>query len=196
MNVPQIRLQSTSASLSIRTTPGRMDIEQPPAELDIQQPQAKMEIERKPSKLTIDQTEARADMDLKSVRRRIEEYSQQGYEDWLAGLARVAQDGDELMMIENGGDAIAAQAKRNSEDPMYEFNIGWIPSAGSVKISYDPGSVKVNIEPQKVVNHSRPQKPNIQYSPAQVDVSLKRYADLQIDFANLKHVGINYEQEI
>jgi hypothetical protein len=196
VNVPQIRLQSTSAALSIRTTPGQMDIEQPPGELDIQQPQAKMEIERTPSKLTIDQTEARADVDLKSVRRRIEEYSQQGYEDWLAGLARVAQDGDELMMIENGGDAIATQAKRNSEDPMYEFNIGWIPSAGNAKISYDPGSVKVNIEPQKVVNHSRPQKPNIQYAPAQVDVSLKRYADLQIDFANLKHAGINYEQEI
>jgi Family of unknown function (DUF6470) len=196
VNIPQIRLQSTSAALSIRTTPGRMDFEQPPAELDIQQPQAKMEIERTPSKLTIDQTEARADIDLKSVRRRIEEYSQQGFEDWLAGLARVAQDGDELMMIENGGGAIAAQAKRNSEDPMYEFNIGWIPSAGSVKIGYDPGSVKVNFEPQKVVNHSRSQKPNIQYTPAQVDVSLKRYADLQIDFANLKHVGINYEQEI
>ncbi|BCB05700.1 DUF6470 family protein [Bacillus sp. KH172YL63] len=196
MNVPQIRLQSTSGAIDIRTTPGKMEMEQPAAELDIQQPQAKMEIERKPSQLTIDQTEARADMDLKSVRRRIEEYSRQGYEDWLSGLARVSQDGDELMMIEKGDGAIAEQAKRNSEDPIYDFNIGWVPSAGSVKISYDPGSVKVNIEPQKVVNHSRPQKPEIQYTPAKVDVSLKRYADLQVDLANLKHVGINYEQEI
>ncbi|NMH68883.1 hypothetical protein HF072_08795 [Bacillus sp. RO3] len=196
MNVPRIRLQSTSAAITIRTTPGRMDIEQPPAQLDIQQPQAKMEIERKPSKLTIDQTEARADMDLKSARRRIEEYSRQGYEDWLSGLARVAQDGDELMMIENGGDAIAAQAKRNSEAPMYDFNIGWIPSAGSVNINYEPGSVKVNVEPQKVINHTRKQKPNIHYTPAQVEVSLKRYADLQIDFDHLRHVGIKYEQEI
>ncbi|MFC7785935.1 DUF6470 family protein [Rossellomorea sp. GCM10028870] len=196
MNIPQIRLQSTPAELGIQTTPGRMDIEQPKAELDIQQPAGKMEIERRPSRLTIDQTEARADMDLKSVRRRIEEYSRQGYEDWLAGLARVAQDGDELMMVEHGGNAIADQAKRNSESPMYDFNIGWIPSAGSVKIGYDPGSVRVNFEPQKVINNSRPQKPTIHYTPAQVDISLKRYADLQIDFANLKHVGINYEQEI
>jgi Family of unknown function (DUF6470) len=196
LNIPQIRLQSTPAELGIQTTPGRMDIEQPRAELDIEQPTGKMEIERRPSKLTIDQTEARADMDLKSVRRRIEEYSQQGYEDWLSGLARVAQDGNELMMVEHGGNAIADQAKRNSEPPMYDFNIGWIPSAGSVKIGYDPGSVKVNFEPQKVINNTRPQKPTIQYTPAQVDISLKRYADLQIDFANLKHVGINYEQEI
>jgi hypothetical protein len=196
MNFPQIRLQSTPSSIGIKTTPGKLKVETPPPALDIQQPKAKMEIERRPSKLTIDQTEARADMDLKSVRRRIEDFAKQGYEDWLSGLARVAQDGDELMMIENGGNAIAAQAKRNSENPMYDFNIGWIPSAGSVKIQYDPGEVNVKFEPQKVINNTQVVKPYINVSKAQVDISLQKYADLQIDFVNLKHVGINYEQEI
>ncbi len=196
MNFPQIRLQSTPAAIGITTTPGRMEIEQPPAELDIQQPKAIVEIERRPSKLTIDQTEARADVDLKSIFRRTRDAKEQGYQDWLSGLARVASDGDELMMIENGGGAIAAQAKRNSEDPIYEFNIGWIPSAGSVKIQYDPGSVSIHAEPQKAIINSRVQKPIINHTPAQVEISLKRYADLKIDFVNLKHVGINYEQEI
>jgi hypothetical protein len=196
MNFPQIRMQSTPASIGIKTTPGKLEVETPPPALDIQQPKAKMEIERRASKLTIDQTEARADMDLKSVRRRIEDFARQGHEDWLAGLARMAQDGDELMRIENGGNAIAEQAKRNSEDPMYDFNIGWIPSAGSVKIQYDPGEVKVNFEPQKVINNTQVVKPHINVSKAQVDISLQKYADLKIDFVNLKHVGVNYEQEI
>ncbi|MGR3765855.1 DUF6470 family protein [Rossellomorea sp. NS-SX7] len=196
MNFPQIRLQSTPASIEVKTTHGKVEIETPPPSLNIQQPKAKMEIERRPSKLTIDQTEARADMDLKSVRRRIEDFASQGYQDWLSGLARVAQDGDELMMIENGGNAIAEQAKRISEKPMYDFNIGWIPSAGSVKIQYDPGEVKVNIEPQKIINNTQVVKPKLNVTKAQVDISLQRYADLQIDFVNLKHVGTNYEQEI
>jgi hypothetical protein len=196
MNFPQIRMQSTPASIGIKTTPGKLEVETPPPALDIQQPKGKMEIERRPSKLTIDQTEARADMDLKSVRRRIEDFARQGHEDWLAGLARMSQDGDELMRIENGGNAIAEQAKRNSEDPIYDFNIGWIPSAGSVKIQYDPGEVKVNIEPQKVINNTQVVKPHINVSKAQVDISLQKYADLQIDFVNLKHVGVNYEHEI
>ena len=196
MNLPQIRLQSTPSTLEIRTNAGRVEIETPPPSLNIHQPKAKMEIERRSSKLTIDQTEARADMDLKSVRRRIEEFSRQGYEDWLSGIARMAQDGDELMMIENGRNVIAEQARRNSENPMYEFNIGWIPSAGSVKIQYDPGNVKVNIEPQKVINNTQVQKPIVNVSKAKVDISVKRYADLQIDFVNLRHVGIQYEQEI
>ncbi len=196
MDFPQIRLQSTSAAIAIKTTPGKIEMNQPPAELDIQQPKAKMEIERKPSKLTIDQTEARADMDLKSIGRRIEEFAKQGYEDWLAGLARVSQDGDQLMRIEEGGNAIADLAKQNSEDPMYEFNIGWVPSAGSVKIHFEPGSVKINIDPQQVINNSRPQKPYVNISKAEVDIRMQRYADLQIDFVNLKHVGVNFEQVI
>ena len=196
MNVPQIRIQSSQAAISIQTTPGRMEIEQPPAQLDLQQPQAKMDIRRTEGKLSIDQTEARADMDLKSIRRRIEEFSQQGYKGWLEGIARMSQDGDELMRIENGGNAIADISKRNGEDPIYDFNIGWIPKAGSVKMHFEPGKVDINIEPQRVINHSRPQKPIIHHIPSQVEIGLQRYADLKIDFANLKYVGINYEQEI
>ncbi|MDW4528208.1 DUF6470 family protein [Rossellomorea marisflavi] len=182
MNIPQIRIQSINATISISTTPGQFDMQQPNADVDIQQPQAKMYIERTPSKLTIDQSEARADMDLKSIRRRIEDFANQGYQDWLEGMARVSGDGDELMMIENGGNALTEQAERNSTGPIYDFNIGFIPSAGSVKIGYDPGSVRVNIEPQRVINNTRTNKPIVDFTPAKVNVGMQRYADLKIDW--------------
>ncbi|WP_409252010.1 DUF6470 family protein [Bacillus sp. SCS-153A] len=193
MSFPQIRLSSTSAAIQINTTSGKMEIEQPPAKLDIQQPQAKLEMERRPAKLTIDQTEARADVDLKSVFRRTRDAAELGRQDWLQGLARLASDGDELMMIESGSGPIADQAKRNSEDPMQEINIGWVPSHGSVKISYEPGEVKINVEPQKVRNNSKAQKPVINYTPAHIKINLSRYNELKIDFENLRHVGINFE---
>ncbi|WP_239587531.1 DUF6470 family protein [Bacillus pakistanensis] len=196
MNFPQIRLQSTPAKIEIQTKPGRMEIEQPPAKLDLQQPKGKLDIEHIPSKLTIDQTEAWADMDLKHISRRIAEFAKQGYEDWLSGLARVSQDGDELMKIENGGNPLAEQAKRNSENPSYDFNIGWIPSAGSVKINYDPGDVNIHFEPHRVINNTKPQKPIIEHVPAKVNIKLKQYSDMKIEFENLKHVGVGYEQEI
>lgn len=196
MEFPQIRLQSIFGQTEIRTQQSKLEIEQPKAELSIQQPSAELNIDRKPARLTIDQTEARADMDLKHISRRIEEAAQQGYQDWLAGLARVSQDGDELMMIENGGQPIADQAKWNSESPMLDFNIGWIPSAGSVKIGYDPGEVDVNWKTNKPVIESRTTKPIISYTPGKAEVSLKQHPSLKIDFTNLKHVGINYEQSI
>jgi hypothetical protein len=196
MQFPQIRLQSTFGQTEINTRKAVQEIEQPKAELSIQQPAAELDIQRTPSKLTIDQSKAREDMDLKNISRRIEEFAQQGYQDWISGLARVSQDGDELMMIENGGHAIAEQAKRNSETPMLDFNIGWIPSAGSVKIGYNPGKLDINWKVNKPIIESEINKPIHNYTPGKAEVSLKTYPSLKIDFENLKYLGINYEQSI
>lgn len=196
MQLPQIRLQSTFAQTEINTYKSVLEIEQPKSELSIQQPKAELDIHRTPSRLTIDQTKAREDVDLKHISRRIEEAAQRGYQDWLSGLARVSQDGDEFMMIENGGHPIAAQAQRNSETPMLDFNIGWIPSAGGVKLNYNPGEVDLNWKVNKPIIESKINKPIINYSPGKAEVSLKEYSSLKIDFENLKYVGINYEQSI
>ncbi|MFC3886530.1 DUF6470 family protein [Bacillus songklensis] len=196
MQLPQIRLESTNARIKLNIEKPVQEIQQPQAELSIEQPAAELNIERTPSKLTIDQTKAREDMDLKHISRRIEEAAQQGYQDWLDGLERRAQDGDELMRIENGGDAIAEQAKRNSEPPIYDFNIGWIPSANSVQISYDPGKVDIQWKQNKPIINARVNKPILNYEPGKTNVELARYASLKVDFENLKYVGINYEQKI
>jgi hypothetical protein len=196
MQFPQIRLQSTFGQTEINIRQSVQEIEQPKADLSIQQPTAELDIQRTSSKLTIDQSKAREDMDLKNISRRIEEFAQQGYQDWLSGLGRLSQDGDELMMIENGGNAIAEQAKRNNEPPMLEFNIGWIPSASSVKIGYDPGRVDINWKVNKPIIDSKINKPIHNYTPGKAEVNLKTYPSLKIDFENLKYVGTNYEQSI
>ncbi|WP_226643238.1 DUF6470 family protein [Mesobacillus subterraneus] len=196
MQFPQIRLQSTFGQIEINTHNAKLVFEQPIAELSIQQPTAELDINRTPLKLSIDQTKAREDMDLKNISKRIEEFAQQGYQDWLSGLERVSQDGNELMMIENGGNAIADQAKRNSESPMLDFNIGWIPSMGSVKVGYYPGQVNINWKINKPIIESRINEPLVDYLPGKVEVGLKEYPSLKIDFENLKYVGSNYEQLI
>jgi hypothetical protein len=192
MNLPQIRLESTLAKIAIETTPPVQEIEQSPAELDMQQPPAEIKIEKTPAKLTIDQTKAWEDMDLKHIFRRIEEFAQQGYEDWLEGMARVSRQGDELMRIEDGGDPIAEQAKENSEDPMYEFNIGWVPSHFSVKTNYEPAKVHIDIEVNKPIIKTKINKPIINYTPGKVTTELAQ----KIDFVNLKFVGTNFEISI
>lgn len=182
MNIPQIRLQSTSAQIEFSTRQGELFIEQPPGELQIEQPQADMNITRIPGKLTIDQTQARADVDLKSVRRRIEEAAQLGKQEVLAGIARRIRDGEQLMKIENGFQAISSIATRNGEGPQKEFGLGYIPQAGSVKTSYDPGNVELDIQPNKPKIHFQINKPNISFNRGEVEINLKQYASLKIDF--------------
>ncbi len=193
---PQIRMQSTNALIEINTSKGSFDIQQPKADLSIEQPKAEMTIDRTPSNLSIDQIKAREDVDLKSARKRIEEAAQLGKRAVLEGIARRVSDGDELMRIENKGNPIPAQAKRNSEGPEKKFGIGWIPSAGSVEIDYTPGKVDINWKRNKPIIESSQNKPIINYNPAQVEIKLKQYNSLKIDFENLKFVGTNYEQSI
>ncbi|WP_449537806.1 DUF6470 family protein [Ferdinandcohnia sp. Marseille-Q9671] len=196
MKLAQIRLESQYAKIGIQTTKPIQEIQQPQAELTIEQPKAEMAIETTPGKLTIDQTEAWADMDLKHVSRRIAEAADKGYQDSLEGIARRAQEGSELMRIENGGSPITQIAKRNSEGPEPQFNIGWIPSHFSVKTNYVPAKVDIQVKTNKPVINSSVNKPIHDYTPGKVDVGLEQRQSLKIDFTNLKYIGVNYEQEI
>lgn len=182
MRIPQIRIQTTPAQIEITTQKGQMLIEQRQGDLQIEQPQATVNITRIPGKLTIDQTQARADVDLKSIRKRIEEAAQLGKQDLLAGISRRAQEGEELMKIENGFRAISSISKRNSDGPKKEFNIGWIPRAGSVNIEYDPGKLEIEAKPNKPIINFEVNKPNLTPIPSEVSIRLKQYADIKIDF--------------
>jgi hypothetical protein len=174
VKIPQIRLESTSGQISIQTRNAVNQIQQPKADLSIEQPKADLTMKTRPSKLTIDQSQARADVDLKSISRRWEEFAQKGYQDFLAGVARRAQQGDELMKIENGGNPIANQAKQNSQKPKKEFGLGFIPSAGSVKIQYEPAKVEIEVQPNKPNINVKVNKPIYEYEPGKVDIHLQR----------------------
>jgi hypothetical protein len=196
MKLPQIRLESQFAQIQMNTTPATQTIEQPQADLDIQQPKAELHIETTPSKFTVDQSQAWADMDLKPILKRIEEFAKNGYQDWLNGIARRAHEGNTMMRIENGGNVLATIAKNNSESTTYEFNIGFIPSLFSVKTFIEPSKLDIQWDIKKVINNTKIRKPIIEYNPGQIDIGIKQYEDLKINFSNLKLVGTNYEQEI
>ncbi len=182
LDIPKLRVSTTPAKMSISTTKAVLEIQQPPSDISLEQPKAEVQIETDIGKLSIDQTEAWADMDLKSFFRRGDEFAQQGYQDWLAGIERNVQDGDELMKIENGFQAIAGQAERNSVSPIYDFNIGWIPKAGSVKMSYEPGKVNIDVKPQKPRVNIKANLPIINFTPGKVNIDVKQYSSIKIDF--------------
>ncbi|MGC4377976.1 DUF6470 family protein [Fictibacillus sp. Mic-4] len=182
MHIPQLRMESTKAQVQLTITKPIQEMEQPPAELSIEQPKAELKIDRTPGKLTIDQTKAWEDMDLKHIFRRIEEFAQNGHRDWLEGIARRARQGDELMRIENGGNPIKAQAKENSEKPVHEFNIGFIPSPFSVKTNYEPGRLDIEWETyQKPVINVQVHQPKHNYTPGTVHVEMKQWPSLKIE---------------
>lgn len=196
MKLPQIRLESQPAMIQMNSKIATQSIEQPTAGLDIQQPPAELHIERTPAKFTVDQSQAWADMDLKPISKRNEEFAQNGYQDWLDGIARRAEEGDRMMRIEEHGNPIPSIAKENSMLPTYEFNFGLVPSPFSVKTYYEPSKLDIQWDTKKPTINVKVNKPIIEYNPGHVDVSMKQYQSLKIDFTNLYNVGSNYETEI
>lgn len=196
MQFPQIRLQSQMARIQITQRSGQLSIEQPKAIQSIEQPKADLKIETTPSKLTIDQTQAWNEMGLKNVFVRTREVAQHGHQDVMKGIARRIREGTELMEIENDGNPIKRHGKQNSEGEPKQFNIGWIPSHGSVKINFQPAKVDINVTPSRALIDTQIQKAIIDYQHGSTEIDILKQNSLSIDFENLKHHGINFEINI
>ncbi|UGB30438.1 DUF6470 family protein [Metabacillus sp. B2-18] len=188
MEFPQLRMESTSAQIGIQTKNAKNYIQQPMADLSIEQPKAELSIITTSPRLTIDQSQARADVDLKSISQRVDEFSQKGYQDLLAGIARRVNQGNQLMKIENSGNPIVSQAKQNSEKPAKEFGITFVPSYGSIKINYEPAKVYIEAKENKPKIDVKLNKPNVQYEQGNVEIYLQKRNELKIsvDFVDIK----------
>jgi Family of unknown function (DUF6470) len=185
MDLPYLRMESKFGQLGLNITKSEQSIEQPLAEITIEQPNAKLLIERIKGKLSIDQSKAWEDMDLKSINKRIEEFAANGFQDNMEGIARAAQQGDQLMRIEDKGNVIAMQAKNNSRSREFEFNIGWIPSLFSVRISYDPSKLNIEWNIDKPIVTAKINKPQIDYIPGKVSGEMLQYPELNIEVVGL-----------
>src|SRR5690606_24014082 len=108
MQFPQIRMESQFAQISMTQTSAKLEISQPKAEIAMEQPKSEISIRTEPGKLTIDQTQAWEAMDLMNITRRNEKIAQKAIQDVLAGMERIARQGQELMQIENNGNPIVA----------------------------------------------------------------------------------------
>ena len=181
MNIPQLQIQTTRGILGLQITKPIQEIEQPRATLTQQQPAAILEIFTTRSQLSIDTTEARADVDMKSVFRRSEENAQFGKQGAMEGIARRAQEGQQLIRIENGSNAIVEIAKHNATPPPAPMGIRFVGNHSSVQVSIQPGTTNIRFTPQKAINDVQINKPIHQYTPGKVTGVMEQYPSIQID---------------
>ncbi len=181
MNIPQLEIQTTRGILGLQITKPTQEIEQPRAILSQQQPAAILEMSTTKSKLSIDTTENRADLDLKSVFKRTEEYAQLGKQGVLEGIARRAQEGQQLVQIENGGNPIVDIAKHTATPPPASLGIRFVGDRTKLQMSFQPGSLDIQVTPQKPVNDVTIQRPIHHYTQGKVTGNMEQWPSIQID---------------
>ncbi|MFX3675299.1 MAG: DUF6470 family protein [Paenisporosarcina sp.] len=181
MDIPKLHIETTKGILGLSTTRPIQRIEQAAASLSIEQPKAIQTFQTTQSKLSIDSTQARADVDLKSIAKRWEEVASYSRQSLLEGMGSRAQQGTEMMSIENGGNSIASQAKQIGRQ-MKNLGIKFIPSYGSVKIEFTPGKIDIQTEQQKPIISSQANKPIHDYTPGKVTAEMIQYPSIDISW--------------
>lgn len=185
MQLAQIRMQSTNAQIGMNVQDPVQHLSQPKAVQRIEQPQAKQHIEITPGKLSIDQTAAWEAVDIKPITKRTAEYAQKGREKATEGIKRRARQGNELMMIEKGGNVLRSQAIENGHRAPKQFNVGWLPPVNSVKFHYEQAKVNIDAETYKPRIDVQVSKVTHDYKPGEVTTYLRQKNSLQIDVVNV-----------
>jgi len=181
MNFPQIQIRTTKAILGLHIEKPVQHIEQPKADLHIEQPPATITIDSQPARLTIDQSKAWNDMGLMGPLASTRKFAQEGRQALLEGIARRAQEGDQLMKIENGGNPIAVLATEKGLRPYKELGIKFIPSVNSVDIDYQPGYFDMKVDRNKPIIDVKVNKPIHEYKPGDVSGYMIQYPSIKID---------------
>lgn len=181
LSIAQLQIQTTPGILGLQIIKPVQEIEQRRATLDQQQPAAILEISTTRPQLSVDTTEARAEIDMKSAARRTAEYAQLGRQGVMEGIGRRAQEGQQLLRIENGGNMIADLAKQNATPPPAALGIRFVGNKSSIQMSIQPGTTDIRFTPQKPITDVQVNKPIHQYTPGKVTGAMEQWASIQID---------------
>jgi hypothetical protein len=182
MNIPQLQIQTTRGILGLQIDKPIQEIEQPKATLTQEQPAAIWEMSSTRPQLSLDTTEVRADIDLKSPLRRSAENAQYGMQQLMEGIARRAQEGQQLVRIEDGGNAIINIAKQNGTPPPKQMAFKFVGDRTKIQMFFQPGSLNINATPQKPVLDVQINKPLHNYTQGKVTGVMEQYPSIQIDW--------------
>ena len=149
MRIPQIQISQGYAKIDLRIQKPKVEIEQKRADVSITQKPAQLKVERINGSIDVDTTEARANMDLKSVKRRIEEFADLARQDLLEGISSRGADGDRMASIQNKADSIGSLAM----DKMLETSETYAPP-DKLNIDWTINKPEITISPNKpTINH-------------------------------------------
>lgn len=179
-----LQITTTKPIIGIQTTNGQMSIQQSRGEQTIRTTMPKANIKSEKPKVIIDQYQCFAEAGLKNFLDLTKENAQLGGQRALEAIARIAQDGDRLAMIQkNMPPAIPEIAEKNAWDEL-DYNIGTIPKSrpkievtGDLKIDWVLG--KVNID-------YKANKPSIHYKMGRVDIYLRQKGNIDIQYVDIK----------
>jgi len=182
MRIPQIQIQTTKAELGLTIQQPQQQIKQQQADVQIEQPAAILSIHTIQGELHIDSTQARRDLGLVNFVEFARNDAQEGQQALMAGIARRAREGEMMMSIEKGGNAIHSIIDSRTLPKQKMIGIKFIPSGDAVRTTYTPAKVDIQVQKNNPKIDVQINKPVHNYTPGNVKVDLIQNPSIQIDW--------------
>lgn len=183
---PLINIHITPARLGLNTEPASMQLQQQVADIELQQPAAELEVRYPTGRLHIDQSAVWQELGTGSLLVSAREQAAAGIRRAQAGAARLAREGDRMMLEPEVIGSIAQQ--RNYAQAHVETNVGLLPRSRP-DISYI-GDPRPSIEatPQAPRWQATPRPPQLVAAPAVVQTYLQQKDSIEIEYVGPRQI--------
>lgn len=191
MNIGSIRITQTYGRIGIRQYPAKINIEQNLPNADIMQHKAELKIENILPKVYIDQSECFAELGIKTALRLTKDFYDESLRAGLESISKIAQEGERLMRIEDGGDPIIEIAEESMYEELCEINVDIAPKSRP-QIEVREGKAEIEVKPMPpIINWAVYPKANIDATRHKVDIYMEVWPDIKFEY-----VGNNIDREI
>ncbi len=175
-------IESQSAQIGIKTQNAVVNRQTSLAKNSLKTEAPKLEIESTLPQIQIDQSQCFSESGLKNVFELTSENAAMSVQLMYQSIGRVAEQGNELTNIQNGGNTIAEQANYNAYG-QFEKEFGMVTMPRSrPKISVREGTTTVNVTKGTVNNNLLEGKINSEYNPGKVNIYLIQERNLKMRF--------------
>lgn len=178
MEFPRLEITRQDAQIEITSHRARVEITSRRSRFRMQRNHAQFRLDRRLPTLRVDRSQLFTALGIGPVLQSARQYFADSMQQGLEGIATIAGEGDMLMRIENGGNAIADLGVQAMESSAVEINTTALPQA---EISWEPGYFNINWTPASMaLEWDTSTWADILVEPHYVEIRMKQYPDVKI----------------
>lgn len=178
---PLIEITTVPIEIEMKTTQAKLEHVHGTADLEVSRNQGGLNIRSRPIRLHLDTFEARNSVSPTAVRS-IEQNAQRGNQAAYEATATYARQGQLLLTVKMGQELVTQfAAEAQTKDLKTNVGLQFLPSTGP-EISWDPGELNIRYEMDKLNFDWRMQKPDMKFTPGDIEISIKQMPDVIIKY--------------
>lgn len=178
MDMPQIQINQQFARIGIKIKTPYIKVKQGNSKIGINYPQDKIEINQQNAIVNIDSYPTRYDLNIKNIMDFRKDITQKSKQTVMQSIGRMAQNGDSLMKLENGGNPVVEIIKRETFQPLRELGLKWISRP---KFNVEPAKLDVKYKQNSLVLIPESSDTDIKLARGMVKINMVQYNKLDIE---------------